>query len=731
MGSSEGGFLDTQTPDSFQSGDFSSVLKSYGVYGNIAVLVAGILTPIILSSLLLGNKRGKQRGVPVNVGGKAGYAVRNARVTELVAVPWEGATTMAALFEQSCKKNSRNRFLGTRKLISKEFVTASDGRKFEKLHLGDYEWQTYGEVLDRASNFASGLVKLGHNVDTRAAIFSETRAEWLIAFQGCFRQNVTVVTVYASLGEDALIHSLNETSATTLICDSKQLKKLAAIRTSLQTIQNVIYIEDDGSSKDNGLFESLSDWTVASFSEVERLGKTSPVPANLPSKNGIAVIMYTSGSTGLPKGVMVTHGNIVATAAAVMTVIPGIDSKDVYLAYLPLAHVFELAAESVMLAAGCRIGYGSPLTFTDTSTKIKKGTRGDASVLKPTLMAAVPAILDRVRDGVLKKVEDNGGLVKTLFNVGYKRRLAAVEGSWFGAWGLEKMLWDFVVFKKIRTLLGGQLRFMLCGGAPLSGNSQRFINICMGTPIGQGYGLTETFAGAAFSEADDTTVGRVGPPLPCSYIKLVSWEEGGYMMSDKPMPRGEILVGGHSVTAGYFKNQEKTEEVYQVDENGMRWFYTGDIGRFHPDGCLEIIDRKKDIVKLQHGEYISLGKVESVLVLSNYVDNIMLHADPFHSYCVALVVPVHQVLEKWAKEAGIDYKDIHDLCEKAEAINEVQQSLSKVGKAAKLGKFELPAKIKLLADPWTPQSGLVTAALKIKREQLKSKFKNELTKLYE
>lgn len=726
MGDSEGNLLNTKMLDSFQSGDFLSVLKSYGVYGIVGAIVVGILVPILFK----GSKRGKQRGVPVNVGGEAGYAVRNARVTELIDVPWKEATTMAALFEQSCKKHTRNQFLGTRKLIGKEFVTASDGRKFEKLHLGDYEWQTYGEVFNRASSFASGLIKLGHDVDTRAAIFSETRAEWLIAFQGCFRQNITVVTVYASLGEDALIHSLNETSATTLICDSKQLKKLAAISTSLKTIQNVICFEDDESSKDTGLYESLSNLTVASFSEVERLGKTSPVPANLPSKNGIAAIMYTSGSTGLPKGVMVTHGNIVATAAAVMTVIPGIGSKDVYLAYLPLAHVFELASESVMLTAGCRIGYGSPLTFTDTSNKIKKGTKGDASVLKPTLMTAVPALLDRVRDGVLKKVEDTGGLVKTLFDVGYKRRLAAVEGSWFGAWGLEKMLWDLIVFKKIRALLGGHIRFMLCGGAPLSGNSQRFINICMGAPIGQGYGLTETFAGAAFSEADDTMVGRVGPPLPCCYIKLVSWEEGGYLTSDKPMPSGEIVVGGRSVTAGYFNNQEKTNEVYKVDEMGMRWFYTGDIGRFHPDGCLEIIDRKKDIVKLQHGEYISLGKVESALMSSNYVDNVMLHADPFHSYCVALVIPVHQALEKWAKEAGIEFKDLSDLCEKAEAINEVQQSLSKVGKASKLDKFELPAKIKLLPEPWTPESGLVTAALKIKREQIKAKFKTELAKLY-
>ncbi|KAJ0976889.1 hypothetical protein J5N97_012363 [Dioscorea zingiberensis] len=676
------------------------------------------------------SKNGKKRGVRVEVGGEPDYAVRNCRFTSPVETFTEGVSTLAELFEHSCKIYSNNRLLGSRKLIAKETEVAKDGRSFDKLHLGNYEWLSYGEAFQVVCNFASGLVCLGHRNGERIAIFADTQAEWFIALQGCFRRNITVVTIYASLGEEALCHSLNETEVSTIICGHKELKKLVNVSGQLGTVMRVIYMSDDGITSEISFTEKNTRWTITSFVEVVKLGRENPVNAGLPVSNDIAVIMYTSGSTGLPKGVMMTHGNVLATVSAVMMIVPAIGSKDVYLAYLPLAHIFELVAEAVMVAAGCSIGYGSALTLTDTSNKIKKGTKGDASVLGPTLMAAVPAILDRVRDGVHKNVDAKGGLAKRLFEIAYGRRLNAINGSWFGAWGLEKILWNFLVFRKVQAILGGKIRFLLSGAAPLSADTQRFINVCLGAPIGQGYGLTETCAGGSFTEYGDVSVGRAGAPLPCSFIKLIDWPEGGYLNTDTPMPRGEIVIGGPNVTAGYFKNEAKTREVYKTDEKGMRWFYTGDIGRFHTDGCLEIIDRKKDIVKLQHGEYVSLGKIEAALIVSPYVDNIMLHADPFHSYCVAVVSATPQVIEKWALQQGITFTDIEDLCRKEETLKEVHGSLVKVAKQARLEKFEIPSKIKLPPGPWTPESGLVTAALKLKREVISKAYAEDIAQLY-
>ncbi|KAG4969926.1 hypothetical protein JHK85_036347 [Glycine max] len=663
--------------------------------------IFGVVVPLLVTLIIRNNSNPKRRrGVPVEVGGEPGLAIRNRRFEAPVQSAWEGVATLAELFEEACKTHAERLLLGTRGVLQREVETGQDGRSFEKLHLGDYDWLSYDRVFDVVSGFASGLACIGHVREERAAIFADTRQEWFMALQ---------------------------TEVTTVICGKKELRTLVNISGQLDSVKRVICMDDDIPSDASSI---AYDWTITSFAEVVKLGRENPVDADLPLSADVAVIMYTSGSTGLPKGVMMTHGNVLATLSAVMTIVPDIGTKDIYLAYLPMAHILELAAENLMAAVGVPIGYGSPLTFTDTSNKIKKGTKGDATALRPTLMAAVPAILDRVRDGVFKKVNATGGLPKKLFHLAYARRLQAVNGSWFGAWGLEKALWDFLVFRKVRAILGGRIRFILSGGAPLSGDTQKFINICLGAPIGQGYGLTETCAGGTFSDVDDTSVGRVGPPLPCSFIKLIDWPEGGYLINDSPMARGEIVIGGPNVTLGYFKNEEKTKESYKVDERGMRWFYTGDIGRVHPDGCLEIIDRKKDIVKLQHGEYVSLGKVEAALIVSPFVDNIMVHADPFHSYSVALVVGSQSTLEEWASEKGISSSNFSELCTKEETLKEVHASLVKEGQKARLEKFEIPAKIKLLSDPWTPESGLVTAALKLKREAIKKTFDEELSELY-
>ncbi|XP_056329817.1 long-chain-fatty-acid--CoA ligase 3a isoform X1 [Danio aesculapii] len=518
-----------------------------------------------------------------------------------------GINTLDQVFESSVSHFPNSDCLGTRELLSEEDETQEDGKVFKKVILGEYRWMTYEQVFKEVNAFGSGLAALGQKPMKNIAIFCETRAEWIIAAQACFMYNFPLVTLYSTLGGPAIAHGLNEAEVSHIITSKDLLEtKLKSIFIEVPRLRHVIVVDDKLSSSSE-YPRGISVHSMASVKELGTRPENASKPKDRPCSSDVAVIMYTSGSTGVPKGVMISHSNIISGITGMAHRIPKLSEDDTYIGYLPLAHVLELSAEMVCLAHGCRIGYSSPQTLSDQSTKIKKGSRGDISVLRPTLMAAVPEIMDRIYKNVMLKVEQMSGFQRTLFLLAYNYKMEQL------AMGYSTPLCDKLVFRKVRALLGGRLRVLLSGGAPLSAATQRFMNICFCCPVGQGYGLTETCGAGTISHLWDYSTGRVGAPLVCCELQLKDWIEGGYHSTDLPCPRGEILVGGPSVTMGYYKNAHKTSEDFFVDKKGQRWFCTGDIGEIHGDGCLKIIDRKKDLVKLQAGEYVSLGKVEAAL----------------------------------------------------------------------------------------------------------------------
>ncbi|EMP37283.1 Long-chain-fatty-acid--CoA ligase 3 [Chelonia mydas] len=628
------------------------------------------------------------------------------------SVLYPGCDTLDKAFKYAKTKFKDKKLLGTREVLKEEDEIQPSGRVFKKVILGKYTWLSYDEVYIKATNFGNGLAILGQQPKTNIAIFCETRAEWMIVAQACFMCNYQLVTLYATLGGPAIVHGLNESEVTTIITSKELMQtKLKEIVSQVPLLRHIITVD----GKPTTWSEFPKGVIVHTMASVQAMGakadnvskqQARPVPSD------IAVIMYTSGSTGLPKGVMISHSNLIAGITGMAERIPHLGEKDIYIGYLPLAHVLELSAELVCLSHGCRIGYSSPQTLADQSSKIKKGSKGDVTMLRPTLMASVPEIMDRIYKNVMNKVNEMTSFQRNLFILAYNYKMEQISN------GYTTPLCDSLIFRKVRMLLGGKIRVLLCGGAPLSAATQRFMNICFCCPVGQGYGLTES-AGAG------------------------TITEGGYYNTDKPYPRGEILIGGQNVTMGYYKNEERTKKDFTVDETGQRWLHTGDIGEFHADGCLKIIDRKKDLVKLQAGEYVSLGKVEAALKNLPLVDNICAYASS-HSSAIArssrtgyeLLVNLKRrkkkTQDKVFAELMAETQRKTRLAEKWRLyMREGERSAAVPGeRGTHLEKFEIPVKIRLSPDPWTPETGLVTDAFKLKRRELTSHYQVDIDRMY-
>lgn len=709
-------------------------------------LIIGLVIPYKYDDVDLPNKNAKLTEISDKT--DPGSPYRSTLAPELMKIENEN-TNIYEEFKAAAKKYWYNQTFGVREVYSIDDEVQPNGKVFKKLSLGSYKWTTYENALKRVDNLSNGLLNLGLKSDQKIVLFAETRPEWLMSAMACFKIKVPVTTLYATLGIDALSFGINQTETSYLITSGDQLPKLQKILHKIPTVTHLIVITDKFSHKNllefkNSITNSMKVFTME---EVEKFGVESEQidTYTRPVADDLAIIMYTSGSTGNPKGVMISHRNLLTSLKALIKrlgtlKIDGYIRRDCYIAYLPLAHVLELSAEIGCLINGVKLAYSSPQTISDTATSIKRGQKGDLRVLKPTIMAAVPVVLERLSKTVIDKISKTSWFTQLIFKMFYDHKLNAYRA------GRSTRLLDRILFKRIsRAVVGGRVRLMLCGGAILSKEVHEFIQVCL-CPVMQAYGLTETCAGGTSQLPNQTENGVVGSVVPSCEIRLVDWEEGGYRNTD-PNPRGEIYIGGDNIAMGYWNMPEKTDEDFKVI-NGVKYFATGDIGEMTKNGDLKIIDRKKDLVKLSGGEYVSLNKVESVMKLMSYIDNCCVIANGSKANCICLISPNHQKMIELLSETESNKSDIEKIAklssinEKAvELINLIEKNPNLIEKLTKetmthslkggLQRFEIPTKLKFVSEIWLPDTGLVTDSLKLKRKAIENFYQQVIETVYQ
>ena len=475
------------------------------------------------------------------------------------------------------------------------------------------------------------------------------------------------------------------------------------------------------------------DVQVYKFDDFLKLGQDNLVEPNHPQPDDIACLMYTSGSTGPPKGVQITNANIVACCGAVQSLIPHVIKEgETYIAYLPLAHIMEFAVEMCVMYVGAEVGYGNVKTLTDASVRVSRtqrsahftiiyillngmqNCRGDIATLRPTIMVGVPAVWELIRKGILAKVKAGGAIKSAVFNG------AVSAKKFFGRGSIIGKVTDSVVFSAVAAGTGGRLKYAMSGGAGISKETQEFLSTAL-VMIIQGYGSTESTAMCALLPPEYHSYGTVGVPVPSVEIKLVDVADAGYS-SKNSTPQGEIWIRGPSVTKGYYKNDEETKAAYTDDG----WFKTGDVGQWNPNGTLSVIDRKKNLVKLAGGEYIALERLETIYRSSQYVQNIMIYATSEANKPMAVIFAHEANLKELHSLAGNDAGDFEAVCKNKAVRDAVLKDLNAVGKKAGLKPLETLQTVVVSSEEWTPANGLLTAAQKLQRKDLVKHYKKEI-----
>ncbi|RIA88588.1 hypothetical protein C1645_725835 [Glomus cerebriforme] len=611
------------------------------------------------------------------------------------------ATTLYENFLHGINEAGDGNFLGHREI--------NDGVA------GPYVWQSYIKVQERVANFGSGLRKLGLKPKNFLGFFLINNPEYIMAQLACYQYNFITVPLYDTLGTESIVHIINQTEMEYCLVTTDKGRELLKLKNKLPTLQTII-VSGQYDQEFTNLANSLN-VRIVNFIVVERDGSVHPVNAENPRPNDIAIICYTSGTMGIPKGVVLTHKNVMSNVASVRWLaekgkcyLPSCD--DVHISYLPLAHIFEFVNTATMIYGGVAIGFsqGNTLKLLD-----------DIVELKPTIFISVPRLLNRIYDKVMAGIQAKGGVTQLMFTTAYNTKKNGLNKG-----NVDHWMWDRVVFAPIRARLGGRVKVILSGAAPISAEVMNFLRIAFSIDVYEGYGQTENAACLTMSLLGDTESGHVGSPQVCVEVKLVDVPEMNYTSKDNPYPRGEICVRGHSVFREYYKLPEITAEI--LDKDG--WCHTGDIGYWDDHGRLVIIDRVKNIFKLAQGEYIVPEKIENVYSKHELVSQVFVYGDSLQPSLVAIIVPNEEMLLKWAKQNNLGKKSSQELCKDPKVNGYFLQTLIKYGKANDLKGFECVKNVRLTYKPFSSDNGLLTPTFKLKRYQAKIKFQKEIEEMY-
>jgi len=587
---------------------------------------------------------------------------------------------------------------------------------FRKTLFSGYQWMTYEEVIKRAENFGSGLISMGLSpgVHTMVGIYSKNCPEWVIAEQGLYSYSMVTVPLYDGLGLDARAFVIKECEMKIIVAyDEFNVRN---ILDSTQECLKVIVTVQDVNPR---LVEEADNLgiKIVRFADIEQFGNDCREETVPPSPDTIATICFSRLAAvgarllGRPKGVILSHENIVAATSACIVQLGMYAPRrtDVLFSFLPLSHNLERCCELAIFMAGGAVGfYSGNIKFANN----------DMKALKPTILPAVPKFLNRIYDDCVA-VANKTNWFRHIFNYALSKKTDELDKGIIR----KTSIWDALIFWFVRNKVGGNVRLIITGSAPLAGNVITFLRSAMGCVLVEGYGQTECVAPCSLTVQGDPAPDHVGPPLPCNNIKLKDIPDMEYWTNKG---QGEVCIKGANVFLGYYRDPDMTSAV--IDENG--WLHTGDVGEWMPNGTLKIIDHKKQIFKLSNGEYIAPENIERVATYSRFIAQCFVHGDSLKSCVIAVIVPRQKTIQEWAERRNIPSHSFTALCSHRDLKRFIMEELRSLSKEAELAYYEEVKEIYLHPNLFTAQNGLLSSSGKLMRQKLVKYFKPQLEDMY-